>query len=231
MMSDRKIRVLVCRVGEQPRVEEIEPTLRGMRSIVDGYLQCVPLEDGVDLWCDEEGGPLCKNLPFSRDVAPSSARGYHHLHGPFFLTRHDDEGEATSLTDEDIAVWRFKLWLGPVPEHVLFPAGDQGEGGGTDETDEISYAAVRVHGKKAGWEDYSGRAEDVAQGEPTTWAWPFSGADAAYISTVGIGSICEDLDLDETAWDEIESEWCAAFRRGYADAHAASVARADYDVF
>lgn len=117
-MSDRKIRVLVCRVGEQPSVEDIEPTLKVMQALVGGYVQVVPLDEGLDLWCNEDGRAL--GLPFNRRVPVPHDRLFHHeLLGTFFLARREDTEDdvlSTSLTDEDIAAWTYNLTLSGVPE-------------------------------------------------------------------------------------------------------------------
>jgi hypothetical protein len=94
------IKVLVCRTGQHPTTEEIGTTLEAMQKAVGGgYIQMVPIMPYVDLVCDEEG--LLKDLPYNRSVG-SEKMGWHHIRGDFFFCRHDDEGEAVSLTDEDL---------------------------------------------------------------------------------------------------------------------------------
>ncbi len=74
--------------------------------------------------------------------------------------------------------------------------------------------------EKTGADDYTGRADDVSAGlQPSTWAWPLQTSDEAHINAVGTAQICADLGLDGSTWDEIASEWCAAFCRGYRRAH------------
>jgi len=71
-----------------------------------------------------------------------------------------------------------------------------------------------------GRRDYLGRAAEVASGsEEAEWAWPFAGADEAYLAAVGITKICRDLGLPASAWDEISDTWLRAFRAGYVQAH------------
>jgi hypothetical protein len=82
-------------------------------------------------------------------------------------------------------------------------------------------AVVAAHGEQEGREDYEARAVDVASGaEPESWAWPDTGADEAYINAVTTSAICEACGLDDESWDDISDAWCAAFKRGYASAHA-----------
>lgn len=80
--------------------------------------------------------------------------------------------------------------------------------------------AVATHGEAEGRADYADRRSDVdaGQAEPT-WAWPFQGADEAYINAVGPREICRAVGVNESAWDEIASDWCAAFERGYRAEH------------
>ena len=114
------LRVLVCRVEQEPVVEEVTPGFESLQKIVGGYLEYICIEEGIDLWCNEEGRIL--NLPLNRrfaaraptvepgvavikmdeNLADPGQWGYHAIHGDFFLARSDSEGSTTSLTDEDI---------------------------------------------------------------------------------------------------------------------------------
>lgn len=91
------IRVIVCRVGCDAVVEEIEPTLAAMQTLVGGYIERLILDEKTDLWCNEEG--LLKELPYNRNIAG------HRIVGDFFLASHDNEGETTTLTDAQIETW------------------------------------------------------------------------------------------------------------------------------
>lgn len=90
------IKVLYVGVGEDPVVREVNPTLDDFQALVGGgYIQMVPYE-GVDLVLDEEG--KLKGLPPNRPLWG----GMDMAHGAFFFVRHDEEGEAASLLDDDI---------------------------------------------------------------------------------------------------------------------------------
>jgi hypothetical protein len=81
-------------------------------------------------------------------------------------------------------------------------------------------AKVSQAAEQAGAEDYECRRRDVSQGaEAEDWAWPFTGADDAYLNAVGTGKVCDDLGIPRESWDDVSSEWLAAFRRGYEGAH------------
>lgn len=90
----KKIKVIKFPVGSDPMVVEIDDSLEAMQAVVGGYLEVVVV-DGLDLWCNEEG--LIDDMPFNRLM------GGHAIHGDFFLARHDDEGDSTSVTAADIA--------------------------------------------------------------------------------------------------------------------------------
>ncbi len=130
------IKVLVCRVGENPVVEECESAFKHTQSILDEgrYVQVVPLDDGTELYCDEDGmdvldfnravpctaQPLPEGMTMADvigwhpDMAKPGERGEHRIFGNFLIARHDSEkDEYLSLTDDDIARWSFTLWVRP----------------------------------------------------------------------------------------------------------------------
>lgn len=79
--------------------------------------------------------------------------------------------------------------------------------------------SVSAHGEREGRADYLGRAQEVARdAEDPEWAWPYNGADAAYINAVGSEDIRRQVGA--ASWSDICEEWCEAFRRGYEAAHA-----------
>ncbi len=123
--------VIVCRVGRLPVLETLKPDRRGgyldaMQAIVGGYVRCLGLDDGIELWCNEDGEhtkPLNRCFPgiapshegydfvIKPDDSPEPGQpGVHKIHGDFFLARAratDDDGiELASVTDAD-----FELYL------------------------------------------------------------------------------------------------------------------------
>lgn len=83
-------------------------------------------------------------------------------------------------------------------------------------------AKVAAHAAKEGAEDYTARASDVACGDDAEWAWPFATADEAYINAMGTDSICRDLKLPDSAWDEIQETWLDSFESAYVAAGIAA---------
>jgi len=81
-------------------------------------------------------------------------------------------------------------------------------------------AKVSAAAELAGAEDYEYRRQEVERGaEEESWAWPFVGADDAYLDAVGTGKVCDDLGIQRESWDDVCSEWLESFRRGYEGAH------------
>jgi hypothetical protein len=110
----------------EPCVEYLSADAKGsylaaMQQIVGGVLECIGLGDGLDIWCNDEA--LCLGLSLNREIpafAPSVPPGFQvmpmseglarpgelgvfRIHGNFFFARADDEGDVTSVSDEDIA--------------------------------------------------------------------------------------------------------------------------------
>lgn len=126
-----QLRVLVCRVGVQPRVEMVKNDYYSLKTLVGGYLESISLEPGIDLWCNEEA--LLLELPLNRVFPARAARlpknlnvvylssnlalpgelGEHRIHGDFFIASHDRWGETESLSLSAIAKYSelFKLPL------------------------------------------------------------------------------------------------------------------------
>lgn len=95
-----KVRVVVCRVGEDPVVEEVEqldlPTMQGF---VGGLIEGIRVSSTVTLWCNEEGRLL--GLEPNRWVGPPcySLRGdFALIRGDFFLAGETEEGEGEDET-------------------------------------------------------------------------------------------------------------------------------------
>lgn len=94
------IKVIVCRVGAPPVVENIENTVEAMQAIVGGWFEGVKLESSIMLSINEEG--RLRGLPFNRLVGSLA------IVGDFFITGIKD-AEDISLTDEQITRWMERL--------------------------------------------------------------------------------------------------------------------------
>ena len=102
--------IIACRLGEEPKVEQMKPGIDAMQAFVGGYVEAVRLEGaygcaGVDLYCDEEF--LLKGRAPNRWVSRELL-----IHGDFFISAHDDEGETVSLTPAQVETYlaRARAW-------------------------------------------------------------------------------------------------------------------------
>jgi hypothetical protein len=119
----RTIKAIVCRVGEDARVEEMPVDFKQWQHFVRGCVQEVHLDNGVLLLCNEDGKPM--GLPFNGYVPgrapvpppdipvihgvegpPPGEFGAHRLRGNFALVRRGTGGnDYDPLTDLDVVMW------------------------------------------------------------------------------------------------------------------------------
>lgn len=107
-----KLKIVACRLNQEPVIEEMESGLKPMQAFVGGYIEAVRLtgeygEAGVDLYCDEEF--LLKSYAPNRLIRNDLA-----IHGDFFISAHDEEGETVGLTDAQATEWLAKARAWPV---------------------------------------------------------------------------------------------------------------------
>ena len=127
------IRVILYRVEAKPQVISIWPDADGhhqvaLQQTLDGPVVCVPLSDGIQLYCNRGG--LAFGFALARralalslaepsrfevrlrfensefDLAPQEWPA----NGDFLLARTAAGGELVDLTEDDIRLWMF--WLG-----------------------------------------------------------------------------------------------------------------------
>lgn len=118
--TEQPLRVLYIsdRPGERPRIVEQQPNeerLAFMQSLVEGLIELVPNEDGVDIYVNENG---LYNPEFQRNgILTLIARGETHspyaLVGPGIITGHDGKGNTTSVPQSFIDKWFFPEILDP----------------------------------------------------------------------------------------------------------------------
>ena len=97
------MKVLAINCFEEPKVVEIENTLKALQLFVCGYIECVNLSETACLICNKEGKlkkmranrPYCGNLIF----------------GDFLICGIDETGDFRSLSEDDILKYsnQFKL--------------------------------------------------------------------------------------------------------------------------
>lgn len=95
-----EIRIMVFRVGALPVVETLPADdrlrLAAMQKLVGGYIECVCIDRGLDLWCNDSG--LIDDLPVNTALGQACP-----IRGDYFVARTNDEGDTVGLTDDDIS--------------------------------------------------------------------------------------------------------------------------------
>ena len=83
------MKVIVKEPGKTSEYREIDNTLEAMQEIVGGYIECVFLEGGAVMVCNEEGKlmGMQMNFPFRGDI----------IVGTVFVCGTDDEGDFTDV--------------------------------------------------------------------------------------------------------------------------------------
>lgn len=90
-----KIRIVIKKVFEEPKVMNIENTLEAKQKLVNGLIEVVPITDDILLICNEEG--KLENL------LPNLVFDYDYIAGDCFFIGDDFENEGfKSLTDEQV---------------------------------------------------------------------------------------------------------------------------------
>ena len=93
-MRNKEIRVLIKLVGHKPIKATIKDDLKILQDIVGGLIEVVELTEDIDIICNEEGKleGLLPNINLDYDI----------IVGDIIFCSHDDMGNFTSLTDEQI---------------------------------------------------------------------------------------------------------------------------------
>lgn len=100
MANETKIRVLVYRPEQPSKVEEHGRDLEAQQALVEGYIESVPLGEGIFMTCNEEGK--------LKGLAPNFVLPGDLIVGTVFFHR-VEEAESASLSDEDITRIRRKI--------------------------------------------------------------------------------------------------------------------------
>jgi hypothetical protein len=97
------IQVLLFQVGDEPRLVWVKNSLEAFQALVGGYIEGHPVTDSPDLQL------ICYEMGLFERPPNRVVRGLGPVHGDFFISRADAEGESVSLRDEDVA--RIKRWV------------------------------------------------------------------------------------------------------------------------
>lgn len=99
---EKTIKVVMVEPLKRPYVAEIENSLAGMQSVVNGYIEVITLEENVILVCNEEGKLL--DLPNNRSL------GNDILVGTFFVAGSNDSGDFSSLAEDKLWEYRKRFY-------------------------------------------------------------------------------------------------------------------------
>jgi len=96
--TDRKVTVMICRVGKPDLVTEVIDNLKTYQDIVGGHIEgySLPMNRQLYLYCNGDGKFLC---PPNQVVGSLGM-----IHGDFVIVRCGKNGDAISLTKKDIAL-------------------------------------------------------------------------------------------------------------------------------
>lgn len=95
------MKVIVIRPYQQPKVEEIDNTLKAMQETVSGYIEAIyPWEDEIALICNEEG--KINGLPLNRILTNEDGAIVDYIAGTFFICGAPMESENFESIPEEL---------------------------------------------------------------------------------------------------------------------------------
>ena len=98
----KKIKAIVKYPGKEPEIRTLTDELETYQKIVNGYIECVQLERGVTLICNDEG--LLNDMPFNAWV------GGHYICGPIVIVGCLGDHFASIMSDRAIYWYDELLW-------------------------------------------------------------------------------------------------------------------------
>lgn len=87
------MKIIIKKPGQQPYITEVEDNLNTYKSIVEGYIEIVPIEKDILMVCNEEGKLIGLDFNFVLGNDPIVGT-------VFFIGRNNEDFR--SLTDEEI---------------------------------------------------------------------------------------------------------------------------------
>jgi hypothetical protein len=92
----KMIKVIVKKIGKDPYIEEIKDDIEAMQGIVGGYIEAVPVGDGMYMVCNEDG--------IREGLKPNFRTDSGIIYGDVFFTRSDAGGDFKSVNQNDYDV-------------------------------------------------------------------------------------------------------------------------------
>ena len=110
---------------KQPTIMQVDSLdLKTMQGLVGGHIELVRLDDGIDLWINEEG--LLKGLPHNRVFTRADGVEFPIVGDAFIAGSNEEDGETIGLTTEQAFKWLREAQQAPVA--ITIPAGRFGFG-------------------------------------------------------------------------------------------------------
>jgi hypothetical protein len=119
------MRLITININQDPQVAlQIEDlNLSTMQKLVGGYIQCLPIAPGIDLWLNEEGRlqGMAPNV-----VVPVPGRGDFTIVGPCFIAGNTDQGDSRGLTGPEAVKWlaAAETWVRPPAPYRITKCDD-----------------------------------------------------------------------------------------------------------
>jgi len=130
-VTEELIRVLICRVEQQPTVEDVPNKFETWQKLVaagdqsKGYVEFIRLSDDVVMIANEDGSYICpqncyvpglapnvslKDFDFvvgPRDMPPPGELGVHKTYGTIIIAKHTgNHQQPVSITEEEAELWK-----------------------------------------------------------------------------------------------------------------------------
>lgn len=93
----KKIRIVIAEPGKPAEIRECENTLEAMQALVGGYLECVTIWSGHDMWVNENGAQLKPNRKVAAYSKTFGDEAFWPILGTLFIANHTEDGDMESL--------------------------------------------------------------------------------------------------------------------------------------
>ena len=108
-MKQKIIKSVIVAPSRVPEIKEIENKLEVLQGTVGGWIEVLPLEEGICLICNEEG--KLDQLPLNRGLHNEEGELWEIIAGTFIVVGEDiEKGEFISLTDEQAEYIKEKFY-------------------------------------------------------------------------------------------------------------------------
>lgn len=101
LKKEDQIKVLLVEPMKAPKVVTIKNELKEFQKIVGGYIECLSIDEGISIICNEEG--KLEKMPLNRSLSNDAGEMYEIIAGTFIIVGDDYyTGEFKSLSEEKL---------------------------------------------------------------------------------------------------------------------------------